>query len=104
MIEVAHMGLHVAQMTGVAEIRAAFDAVTKNGAAALGLQGYGLGPGCNADLVILQAADPMEAIRLRPARLFVVRRGAVIAETPPVQSQLTLGKQSPSVDFSRPVL
>ena len=104
MLEVASMGLHVAQMTGIAEMRQAFDAVTANGAAVMGLEDYGLKPGCNADFVILQAADPIEALRLKPARLFVVRRGQVIAETPPVESRLTLGDEAPSVDFSRPLL
>lgn len=104
MLEVASMGLHVAQMTGVAEMRQAFEAVTANGAAVMGLEDYGLEPGRNADFVILQATDPIEALRLKPARLFVVRRGKVIAETPPVASRLTLGDETPSVDFSRPVL
>jgi cytosine deaminase len=35
---------------------------------------------CNADLVILQASDPIEAIRLRARRLAAIRRGKVIAE------------------------
>src|ERR1700756_1342403 len=69
MLEVAHMGLHVGQMTGVAEMRSCFEAVTSNAAAVLGLESYGLVPGCHADLVVLQAADPIEALRLKPARL-----------------------------------
>ncbi|NIA67697.1 amidohydrolase family protein [Pelagibius litoralis] len=98
MIEVAHMGLHVAQMTGVEEQNACFAAVTANGAKTLGLEGYGLTPGCKADLVILQAGDVLEALRLRPVRLTVIRRGQVIAETPPVQSQLkVLGNEA--IDF-----
>jgi cytosine deaminase len=63
------------------------------------LEGCGLAPGCFADLVVLQAGDPVEALRLKPARLFVIRRGAVIAETAPVVSRLSLGGQSLSVDF-----
>jgi cytosine deaminase len=90
MLEVASMGLHVAQMTGQAGMRAAFDAVTVNAARLLGLEGYGLEPGCNADFVVLQARDPVEAIRLRAARLFVVRRGTVIAESPAQRTQLRL--------------
>ena len=42
MLEVAHMGLHVAQMTSQAQMRACFDAVTTNSARILGLEGYGL--------------------------------------------------------------
>jgi cytosine deaminase len=99
MLEVAHMGLHVAQMTGAEEMRCLFEAVTINGAKTLGLEGYGLEPGCFADLVVLQAGDPVEALRLKPARLFVVRRGEVIAETAPVAARLNLGGQALSVDF-----
>jgi cytosine deaminase len=63
MLEVAHMGLHVAQMTGQEGMRACFDAVTAAPAKILGIDGYGIAPGCNADLVLLQARDPVEAIR-----------------------------------------
>jgi len=64
MLEVASMGLHVAQLTGVEQMKSCFRAVTEIPAAILGLEGYGLEKGCNADLVILQAADPVEALRL----------------------------------------
>jgi cytosine/creatinine deaminase len=101
MLEVAHMGLHVGQLTGTAEMRRCFEAVTVNGAKALNLEGYGIAPGCNADLIVLQAADPIEALRLRPTRLQVIRRGAVIAESPAAESRLTLGNQSLSLDFTR---
>jgi cytosine deaminase len=102
MIEVAHMGLHIAQMTGVDQMRKIFEAVTFNGAKALGLEGYGLEAGCHADIVILQARDPQEALRLKPARLFVIRRGSVIAETSPVISRLSLADQTIAVDFRWP--
>ena len=102
MIEVAHMGLHIAQMTGVDQMRQIFEAVTFNGARALGLKGYGIEAGCNADIVILQARDPQEALRLKPARLFVIRRGTIIAETSPVVSHLRLGGQTVAVDFRWP--
>ena len=44
MLEVASMGLHVAQMTGADAMRACFDAVTVNAARILGLDGYGSRP------------------------------------------------------------
>jgi cytosine deaminase len=47
----------------------------------MGLDGYGLDVGCNADFVILHARDPIEAIRLKAARLAVVRRGRLVAES-----------------------
>jgi cytosine deaminase len=99
MLDVAHMAVHVGQLTGRTEMREAFAAVTTNGARTLGLSGYGVEVGRRADFVVLQAADPIEAIRLRPARLFVVRNGVVIAQSPPAHAQLTLGPTSLDVDF-----
>ena len=99
MLEVAHMGLHVAQMTSVDQMRQVFAAVTTNGAKALGIENYGIEPGCNADIVILQASDVQEALRLKPARLCVIRRGTIIAETSPVVSRLQLADRTVEVDF-----
>jgi cytosine/creatinine deaminase len=101
MLEVAHMGLHVAQMTGVAQMEQAYQAVTINGAKAIGLENYGLEVGCHADLVILQARSAIEAIQLKPARLFVIRRGKVISETSPSISRLHIDGNSFNVKFDR---
>ena len=100
MLEVASMGLHIAQMTALDEMPRMFDAVTVNGARTLGLEGYGLTKGSNADFVILQAADKIEALRLRPARLFVIRRGRVLAETSAVQSVLHLDGREKEISFA----
>jgi cytosine deaminase len=99
MLEVAHMGLHVAQMTGQDAMRACFHAVTEAPAAILGLEGYGLLPGCHADLLLLDAGDPVEAIRLRAARLLVLRRGRIVAESPPALARLDLPGRPAQVDF-----
>jgi cytosine deaminase len=45
------------------------------------LEGYGIAPGSNVDFVILDCHSPFDAIRLRPARLYVIRRGEVISKT-----------------------
>jgi cytosine deaminase len=100
MLDVAHMGLHVAQMTGYDAMRAAFDAVTVNPAKLLHLDGYGIEPGCHADLVVLQAADPVEALRLKATRLFVIRRGKVISRCTPAVAELDLPGRPRSVDFT----
>ena len=90
LLEVAHMGLHVAQMTSRDGMRRCFDAVTVNAAKVLGLERYGIEPGCDASFVLLQARDPIEAIRLRAVRLMVVRQGKVVAQTPAVAAALHL--------------
>ena len=99
MLEVAQMGLHVAQMTSQAQMRACFDAVTVNSARILGLHHYGIDVGHPADLVLLQASDPVEAIRLRAARLAVWRRGALIAQSAPAIASLQLAGRPATVDW-----
>ncbi len=88
MLDVAHMGLHIAQMTGREAMKRCFAAVTTNPAAILGLEGYGLAPGNFADLVVLQAADPVDAIRRRPPRLQVIRRGRVVARNAALAAEI----------------
>jgi len=102
MLEVAHMGLHVAQMTSQAAMRQCFDAVTTNAAKVMQLQGYGLEPGCDASFVLLQARDPVEAIRLRANRLKVWKKGKLVAQTPEVVAKLQLAGRPDAVDFSQP--
>lgn len=100
MLEVAHMGLHVAQMTSQAGIRACYDAVTVNAARVMHLDGYGLQPGCDASFVLLQARDVVEAIRLRPPRLKVWRRGRLLAQSPAAGAELMLpGHPAKTVTF-----
>ncbi len=79
MLDVAFMGLHVAQMTSPEEMARCFTMVTETNARIMGLQDYGLEVGRMASLVVLDAADPVEAVRLRPARLAVVSKGRVIS-------------------------
>lgn len=99
MLEVASMGLHVAQMTGQAGMRACFNAVTVNGARILGLDGYGIAPGSRADFVLLQARDPVEAIRLKATRLKVFRAGKLVASTPPAVATLHRDSGATSLDW-----
>ena len=102
MLDVASMGLHVGLMTSIQGMNSAFNAVTTNGAITLGLENYGLETGCQADVVILQAANPIEALRIKPARLFVIRKGQVIATTPPVFSEVMVpGITSKNINFCR---
>ena len=97
-LDVAHMAVHVGLMTSREAMTWCFQAVTTNPARILGLQGYGLEPGCNADFVVLQANDAIEAIRLKATRLFVVKRGRIIAEGAPRVSVLDLPGRPALVD------
>ena len=90
MLDVAFMGLHVAQMSHPDEMARCFTMVTETNAAIMGLQDYGLHKGALVSLVVLDAADPTEAIRLRPARLAVISKGKVIAKTERGDAKLDL--------------
>jgi cytosine deaminase len=100
MLDVAAMGLHIAQMTSQQGMRQCFDAITVNNARILGLEGYGLAPGCRADFLLLQARSPAEALRLRASRLLVVRGGEVLARSPAARDSLNLPGRPASVDFT----
>ena len=99
MLEVAHMGLHVGQMTSQAAMRQCFEAVTTHPARLLGLEAYGLKAGCHADFVLLHARNTVEAIRLRAARLAVFRRGRRVASSPAPLARLALPGRPESVVF-----
>ncbi|MGE0332722.1 MAG: amidohydrolase family protein [Ramlibacter sp.] len=102
MLEVAHMGLHVAQMTSQKGIRACYDAVTVNAAKVMHLQGYGLDVGCDASFVLLQARDVVEAIRLRSNRVKVWRKGVLLAQTPELAAQVMIAGRQRTTRFARP--
>lgn len=90
MLEVASMALHVGQMTSRDAMRRCFDAVTVNAAKAIGLENYGIAIGNRADMVLLQAADTIEAIRLRANRLLVIRSGRIVSRIAPQVANLDL--------------
>ncbi|WP_278923710.1 amidohydrolase family protein [Pseudophaeobacter profundi] len=97
MLDVAFMGLHVAQMTHPDEMARCFTMVTETNAQITGAQDYGLKRGAQASLVVLDAANPTEAVRLRPARLAVVAKGKVIARSPRGDAKLALPGRPTSV-------
>jgi cytosine deaminase len=52
---------------------------TYNSARILGLRGYGIEQGCKADLNILQARNPRDALRLAAKPSHIIRSGRIIA-------------------------
>ena len=80
LLDVASMAVHVGQMTGMNELQACYDMVTCNGARTLGIEDYGIRVGGTANLVVLEARDPIEAIRHRSSVRAVVSRGKVILQ------------------------
>ncbi len=54
--------------------------ITKGGAAVMGLEGYGLEPGCKADFVLVPGETAAEAVVSRRARTLVVKGGKIVAQ------------------------
>jgi len=90
MLDVAHMAVHLGHLSSRAAVADGFDAVTTLARRVMGLDDRGVTPGAPADLVLLDAADPFDAVRRRATRLAVIRRGAVVAETAPKRPRLFL--------------
>ena len=97
MLDVAFMGLHVAQMTHPDEMRRCFDMVTEVNAGILNLPDYGLRVGAQASLVVLDAGSPIEALRLRPDRLCVMSKGKVISRRSRNDARLDLDGRPGSI-------
>lgn len=98
MLDVAFMGLHVAQMSSPADMRHCFDMVTRVNAEIMGLDHLGIEVGKTASLVMLDAGDPIEALRLRAERLCVIARGKIVAERPRRDTALSIKGRPASVN------
>jgi cytosine deaminase len=76
----------------------AFTSVTINGARTMGLPDPTIREGGPATMVVLQAKDPIEAVRLRATRLAVIKHGQVLARTQPRLAELNLPNRPGTLD------
>ncbi len=90
MLDVAYLAVHVSQMTGLKEIDACFEMVTRNGARSLHIPDYGLKVGNPANVVVLDAPNAFEAIRHRAKARYVISHGKVIAQREPTRTTVNL--------------
>ena len=98
MLDVAFMGLHVGQLSSREDMAWCFQAVTENSAKIMGLDGYGIAVGYNANFNILQAQNSIEAVRLRAHRINIIRQGRVIAANGAISTDLFLEGRPQKVD------
>jgi cytosine/adenosine deaminase-related metal-dependent hydrolase len=61
------------------ELELALDVCTRGGARMMGVEEYGLEPGCPADFVLVDGETLAEAVVNRPPRRLVVKGGRVVA-------------------------
>lgn len=79
LLEEALLTAEVHKMGTTDLLRNAFDLVTYNGARNMLIEGYGLDPGCRADLVILDAPSPELAVLDQCKKPYVLKNGVVVA-------------------------
>ena len=100
MLAAAQLAIHVCHMSGFDEMQQMFDTITVNSARTFGIaDSYGIAPGRRADFVILDARSVLDALRLCPARLTVVKAGRVVAETTPSKSRIQYSAEQKVVNF-----
>jgi cytosine deaminase len=78
MLEVAFLASHLLWMTTRQEMETLYDMITVNAARAMNLQGYGLKVEANANLVVLNQPDVLEALREHSAPRVVISHGKVV--------------------------
>jgi len=78
LLEVAFLASHLLWMTTKAEIDRLYDLVTIDAARSMNIREFGLGPGCSANLVILNEPNTVEALRNHAAPRYVVSQGRVV--------------------------
>ncbi|QPF90541.1 amidohydrolase family protein [Bradyrhizobium commune] len=78
MLEVAFLASHLLWMTKKSELETLYDMITTRAAAAMNLERYGLGLGCDANLVVLDQGDVTEALRFHTPPRIVISHGRVV--------------------------
>lgn len=79
--QTAMIAIPVAHLGGADDLPTVLPMITENPAKALKLDGYGIGEGNKANLVILDTKVVNDAIIDIPTRLFVIKDGRVTVET-----------------------
>ena len=78
MLEVAFLAAHLLWMTTGREMETLYDMVTTNAAEAMNIRDHGLKVGANANLVVLDAPNILEALREHEAPRFVISHGNLV--------------------------
>ena len=101
-LQAAFVLVHLGQMSGDAELRQLIEMITTSPAEALGVPGYGLRPGGQADLVVFDAPTEADALRLIAPRTLVLRGGRVVARSVPTRRTVVWDGTEQEVTFLRP--
>ena len=78
MLEVAFLAAHLLWMTTRAEMETLYDMITTRAACAINIEKHRLEVGAQANLVVLEAPDVLEALREHAAPLAVISHGRLV--------------------------
>ena len=78
MLEVAFLAAHLLWMTTSREMETLYDMITVKAAKAVNIRDHGLKVGANANLVVLDAPNILEALREHEAPRFVISHGNLV--------------------------
>lgn len=89
MLDAVTMGVYAGHMMGYHQLQDAFNFVTYNGAKTLHIgDHYGIEKGKPANFILLNAPDFYNALNKHVEVLYNVRRGKILAQTKPAETQL----------------
>jgi len=80
-LEVVNIIAHAAHLSSPAQIQEAFNMPRYNAARMLRLADYGIHEGAAANLILIDAQSPVEAIRRQADRLYVIRNGEILVKS-----------------------
>lgn len=81
MLQVLFMAVHVDQLTGYNDLLRSLDLITYNGAKAWRVSNYGIEKGNDANLLVLNAKNEIDALRILGPPLYVIKDGKIIAKS-----------------------
>ncbi|MCP4378037.1 MAG: cytosine deaminase [bacterium] len=103
MLQAANLLLHTAHLSGYQQIFELYDMITVNSAKTMHVQDrYGIEIGKPADLIVLNAENEMDAIRLMSECLYVISKGKIVAQTSPGRSEVNFNGSPEPIDFLVP--
>ncbi|SFK67356.1 cytosine deaminase [Halogranum rubrum] len=100
-LDAAFVLLHYAHMSGRDDVEPLWEMLTTANATVFGAQNYGIEPGAEGSLVVFDAHDPFNALRMRAPRVRVIRRGVEIARTTPAETTVYAGSDEREVTYTR---
>ncbi|WP_028116298.1 cytosine deaminase [Ferrimonas senticii] len=101
MLQVTHMGMHVCQIMGYDQLNDCFKLIGRHSARTLQVEAeYGIEIGKPMSLLVLPAESEFDALRRQVPVRYSIRRGKLLAQTQPAQTQLHL-ETTKAIDFRR---